>query len=75
MTANVPAIILGIKMLLPDTRSSTTHQFFIQLGEGPQFVIKQHRHLAGQRLLECKAQSSDRCLSDNMFGLIAGSDD
>ena len=59
---------------LPDTRSSTTRQFYIQLGEGPQFVITQHRHLAGRRLLECKAQSSDRCLSDNMFGLTAGSD-
>ena len=49
-------------------------QFYIQLGEGPQFVIAKHRHLAGQRLLECKAQSSDICLSDNMFCLTADSD-
>ena len=59
---------------LTDTRSSTILQFYIQLGEGPLFVITQHRHLAGQRLLPCNAQSSDRCLSDTMFGLTAGND-
>ena len=59
---------------MPDARISTTLQFYFQLGEEPQFVITQHRHLAGQSLLECKAQSSDISLSDNMFGLTAGSD-
>ena len=57
---------------LSDTRSFTTLQLYVQLGEGPQFVITQHRQLDGQCLRECKAQSSDRGLSNNVFGLTTG---
>ena len=59
---------------MPDTRISTTLQFYIQIGEGPQFIITQHLDLAGKGLPECKAKSSDICVSDNMFGPSYGSD-
>ena len=41
---------------LPVTRFPTVLQFYIQIGEGRQFIITQHLDLAGKRLLECKAK-------------------